>query len=459
MASAADEDEVADLQQLQLHQEDETDQDKFSRRKTSMADPSMKIRPLEAVVTFLDGTETILSCPQGKYTTGEELREMVARDRGVPAEYSALFAIWIVSGSLQLQMKAHHMPFKVLKKWPELLQSYTHSDPFGEVPVMYFKRDAIVHQGIERKIKDPIVLRLLFDEMSFNVLYSLYPCEFDEAAYLAAVHLQLARGNAATKNDIAEVENCLMPEHLRKSHKPKAWIKKVLELRKELSLGQDDVTALHVLYLQHGWSWPYYGCTFFFGDIEQREVKHVFQERPDEIVRVGVNLDGVHVINDKKNKVKLSLDYSKLSYNSYEDSESGESCFLIEYDAEVDEGEEPRKEQLVVWTQQATMIDTLVTRFIEELGSWQEFLQQRRKERGMSLHPDGVKAKGRTEHGKKSSALDRFNTIVKRSGGGMFTLGRMRTRKQRNAPTAKDFDQSDAPQAVTTRQDVAEHPL
>ena len=29
-------------------------------------------------------------------------------------------------------------------------------------------------------------------------------------------------------------------------------------------------------------------------------VEHVFRERPDEVVRVGVDLDGVHIINDKK---------------------------------------------------------------------------------------------------------------------------------------------------------------
>ena len=68
--------------------------------------------------------------------------------------------------------------------------------------MLYFKRDAAVHQGIERQIHDPIVIKLLFDEMSFNVLYSLYPCEVDDAAYLAGIHLQLARGPRAKKDDI-----------------------------------------------------------------------------------------------------------------------------------------------------------------------------------------------------------------------------------------------------------------
>ena len=49
----------------------------------------------------MDGREISVTCPQGKHTTGEELRELVARDIKLPPEYSSVFAIWIVSGSLR----------------------------------------------------------------------------------------------------------------------------------------------------------------------------------------------------------------------------------------------------------------------------------------------------------------------------------------------------------------------
>lgn len=58
---------------------------------------------------------------------------------------------------------------------------------------------------MEAPLDDPVVLKLLFHELSFNVLYSLYPCDVDEAAALAAVHLHMARGASATKDDVAYV--------------------------------------------------------------------------------------------------------------------------------------------------------------------------------------------------------------------------------------------------------------
>ena len=37
-----------------------------------------------------------------------------------------------------------------------------------------------------------------------------------------------------------------------------------------------------------------------------------------QVVRVGVNLDGIHVIDDKINECLLSLPYDQFHYNSYE---------------------------------------------------------------------------------------------------------------------------------------------
>ncbi len=68
--------------------------------------------------------------------------------------------------------------------------------------MIYLKRDPMVHQSIETKVIDPLVVKLLFFELTFNVLYGLYPCTMEEAAHMAAVHLQLANGPMATKDDV-----------------------------------------------------------------------------------------------------------------------------------------------------------------------------------------------------------------------------------------------------------------
>ena len=79
----------------------------------------------------------------------------------------------------------------------------------AEIPALYFKRDAMVHQGVERKVQDPLAIRLFFHEMTFNVVNSIYPCTLLEAVPLAAIHLHIACGNTAAKGDISFVFSCV----------------------------------------------------------------------------------------------------------------------------------------------------------------------------------------------------------------------------------------------------------
>lgn len=164
----------------------------------------------------------------------------------------------------------------------------------------------------------------------------------------------------------------------------------------------------HMAYLKYGRHWPYYGAVFFYGYVEPEETKSiVLRERPDELVRVGVNLDGIHVIREKSNDILLSLGYDELQYNSYDgDSGASEPSFLIEY-TDVGDADASGKEhhfdtpvgakaQLVVWTAQAGMIDALVSRYIESLAHWQDSLKERKLDRAASYRPTAV-ARGRKE--------------------------------------------------------------
>ena len=67
----------------------------------------------------------------------------------------------------------------------------------------------MVHQGVERKVQDPLAIRLFFHEMTFNVVNSIYPCTLLEAVPLAAIHLHIACGNTAAKGDISFVLSCV----------------------------------------------------------------------------------------------------------------------------------------------------------------------------------------------------------------------------------------------------------
>ena len=146
--------------------------------------------------------------------------------------------------------------------------------------------------------------------------------------------------------------------------------------------------------MQFGWKWPFYGAVFFSGEIEHSQ-STVWRDIPDDLMRIGINLEGIHVIDDKKSIVKLSLPYDKLRYNSWEDSTSGDSCFMIEFEvadapalapkkSKKDAAEPYQKHTVVIWTQQAGMIDTLATRYISQLDKWHEYLDMKAAEKGQS---------------------------------------------------------------------------
>ena len=104
------------------------------------------------------------------------------------------------------------------------------------------------------------------------------------------------------------------------------------------------------------------------------------------------------MISDKSNEVKLSLPYDKLRYNSWEDPTDGDSCFMIEFDeADAPQLASPKKGKksasddaetkptLTIWTRQAGMIDTLASRYIEELDKWHDYLAMKARERGVGV--------------------------------------------------------------------------
>mmetsp|Transcript_35895 Transcript_35895/g.94091 ORF Transcript_35895/g.94091 Transcript_35895/m.94091 type:complete len:481 (+) Transcript_35895:28-1470(+) len=404
----------------------------------------VKARPRDAVVSLLSGEQIEFTCPAGKHTTADEMLMFALDGFKIGREVTGVFALFCVSASLTVQFKAHHEPFKILRKWPELLALYTTSgDPADEAPMLYLKRSELCHQGIERKQTDSRVIELLFQEMTFNVVYSFYPCDADEAARLAALHLAIDTSDAEgppSKDDVALSEGCQLPDHLRKKVPGRKWKKAVLDAYDELRFdaGHPGKHALMLQYLKLGRKWNFYGSVFFYGHVEPPPAKGVvLREQPDELVRVGVNLDGIHVVSDKNNVLVLSLGYSELQYNSFDaDDEVSDASFVIEYsddgvrDVAAEgagaDGEDKllssQKSELVIWTPQARMIDLLVSQYIEALGDWEEHLKARKLEKTASYRPNA------NVRGRKAGAADE-------GPKGFFTLSRfMSKRKTRSEP-------------------------
>eukprot|EP00039_Didymoeca_costata_P030069 m.27753 g.27753 ORF g.27753 m.27753 type:complete len:409 (+) comp7931_c0_seq1:146-1372(+) len=305
------------------------------------------------IVRLLRGDEMEITCSGGRYTTGEELTNLVMDEVEIPEMDRSYFGLWVVSASLQLQLKPHHLPFKVIKKWPDILESFSSGDTFSEQPGLYLKRDAMVDINREKEMTNPITLKLLCDELAFNMAYSFYPILLPDAVEFAALALRAEHNDSASKGDIRNTIGSFLPPHLERKTFGWTWRRNVWKAYQRV-VGSADQLSCQLRYLEAGFALQVYGSTFFYGGLE-----HEKPGMPDEVVRIGVNSEGIHVILDRTNVLSLSRRYNQFSYNSYESAEDGDS-FLIEYD----NGTEGKK-QMVIWSSQAAMIDTLVTRFIE----------------------------------------------------------------------------------------------
>lgn len=224
-----------------------------------------------------------------------------------PPQAAEAFGLFCVSTSLTVQLKPHHQPFKVLRKWPDIvaLCSNNNKEDAIEAPLIYLKRAELCHQGIERKHLHPRTIELFFQvgilchrtprlpiyggaqprtptpvrsntrmrsclsqEMTFNVVYSFYPCALEEAACLAAIHLAIECPTPKpNKEDVADCEGCQLPDHLRRQTTATKWRKAVLDAHDALQAeasGAADV-ELMLRYIKRGRAWPFYGSTFFYG--------------------------------------------------------------------------------------------------------------------------------------------------------------------------------------------------
>lgn len=104
----------------------------------------------------------------------------------------------------ELQLKAEHKPVKHIAAWQSnALKKFADIEkPTPEMPRLIFRRDAKLSLTEERKIRlNDVALGLLFHEAHHNYIRGLYPCREQDDVFLAAIYLQIIRGNYDPKAD------------------------------------------------------------------------------------------------------------------------------------------------------------------------------------------------------------------------------------------------------------------
>ncbi|XP_066901081.1 FERM domain-containing protein 8-like isoform X2 [Halyomorpha halys] len=260
-----------------------------------------------------DGTNATVQDLVQSITQEEQLR--------LPRIASTVFTLWMSSGLLELQLKAHHKPLQIRNKWSVLLAKYAHASESRQrrdEPVLSFKRNVFYPLNQEERIKDEKILELLYAEAKYNILEGRYPCDVTQYIMLGSIQARI-----------------------------------------ELGPYNPQYHTLH-----------FFSSAFFQGQIEQpvRGLKSLITHQ-DIPVLVGINGRGVYIINNIQYTLLVGLKYEELSWDfakpSQEDNPDCLPCLFLQFRV-VENGTKVSK-ILQIFSKQAVMMDALITGFVEEL--------------------------------------------------------------------------------------------
>ncbi|MCP9260254.1 Krev interaction trapped protein 1 [Dirofilaria immitis] len=96
-------------------------------------------------VELMDGGNAQLLLTHGQDTTAEELRIEMCKELKFNSDSGKLFAMWICSDRLSLQLKADHKPLLHMNKWKNKVAKFGNEEiqsNDGDTPKIFFRRDA-----------------------------------------------------------------------------------------------------------------------------------------------------------------------------------------------------------------------------------------------------------------------------------------------------------------------------
>lgn len=342
------------------------------------------VQPRDVVVYVMNKTGYLLKCPNGKMTTAEEVKQKMMKILQIDPLYDPVFAMWMTSPCLQLQLKPFHHPSKIKKEWKARVAKLTTAsvlDIKKDEPLLSFQRSAFLPVDIEQKITNPQVVGLLYDEAVQNVIKYKYPITKEQCFRLAAMQAVIKFGPYdSTTHDIQflkEKIDSFIPSHFRQTtwwqSFRNGWDYKDLEAA-GLLLSYYRETAGEAIqlmkhYLSECQALPYYGSVFFYGQIEQEH--SLVGMKPDRRVRIAINYTHLHVIDIHTNEIVIAVPLEEISWDYRKCCKSGDHCFssfFIEFDCEWLGCDKKICHQLQIYSRQAAMMDAFVDRCANKLG-------------------------------------------------------------------------------------------
>lgn len=144
---------------------------------TSQPQYSNTGRPTVRIAVYLM-TGVFLTMEVEQNATAQQIFAIVQSEaelglsRFVLVTTTPVFALWMCSPQLEVQLRPTHKPVELAAKWNYLVNKYSshteNSD--GDEPLLYFRRNIFLSKAEEEQIKDTKVLELLYAEARHNVL-------------------------------------------------------------------------------------------------------------------------------------------------------------------------------------------------------------------------------------------------------------------------------------------------
>ncbi|VDN31400.1 unnamed protein product, partial [Gongylonema pulchrum] len=151
-------------------------------------------------VELMDGGNAQLLLSSGQDTTAGQLHAEMCKELKFNEDSGRLFAIWICSDRLSLQLKSEHKILQHMNKWKSKIAKFGSDETDAhdnDAPRIFFRRDARLTLRDEKQVEmTPMALSLLYEECRQNYLSGLYPCSSRDVHSLAAIMLHIIHGSA-----------------------------------------------------------------------------------------------------------------------------------------------------------------------------------------------------------------------------------------------------------------------
>uniref|UniRef100_A0A915PUW4 FERM domain-containing protein n=1 Tax=Setaria digitata TaxID=48799 RepID=A0A915PUW4_9BILA len=216
-------------------------------------------------VELMDGGNAQLLLTHGQETTAEELHTEMCKELKFNGDSGKLFAMWICSDRLSLQLKSDHKPLLHMSKWKSKVAKFGNDEipsNDGDTPKIFFRRDARLTLQVEKMaVLTPMALSLLYEECRVNYLKGLYPCSDSDLTSLAAIMLHIIYG--ANLQITEQMLALVIPRHrLPVTGNELKQIRLRIESEHQ-ARKRTNLIKLQQEFLQICWRFSVYGATFF----------------------------------------------------------------------------------------------------------------------------------------------------------------------------------------------------